>query len=76
MGVAKKMSSGCVSAFIGKICIVLVHWGHCSEFRGFKGQSLLGGYNYISSMWLSVGDESLGHSLFRGGLLLGGGRGC
>ncbi len=36
-------------------------FGHSSEFRGFKGFTFLGGCYYISSMWLSVGDQSLGH---------------
>ncbi len=35
-------------------------FGHSSVFRGYKGQSPLGGY---SSMGLSVGDKSLGHYL-------------
>ncbi len=30
-------------------------------FRGFKGQSLLGGYNDISSVGFPFGNESLGH---------------
>ncbi len=55
-------------AFRGKICTIGdTDFGHSSEFRGFRGQSLLGDYNCISSMWLSVGD-----ALFRGWLLLGG----
>ncbi len=37
-----------------KICID-TDFGH--SFRGFQDQSLLGGYNYISSMGLSVGDN-------------------
>ncbi len=53
---------GLLVAFRGKISIVgNTDFGHSSEFRGFRGQSLLGGYNCISSMWLSVGNESLGH---------------
>ncbi len=33
-------------------------FGHCSEFRGFKGWSLLGGYNYLVLCGVI---ESLGH---------------
>ncbi len=70
MGGVKILSSGVLVAFRG---IVLVHeigdtdFGHCSEFRGFKGWSLLdlGGY---SSTW----GYRVTWSLFNGWLLLGG----
>ncbi len=48
----------------------LVHWGHSGSLEVLR--SLLPGYNYISSIGLSVGESHLVTINFGGGLLLRG----